>query len=343
MKKNIWLIPLFTLFLMPSCETHESNEVETLREIKRIVLYFEPSQPVLGDEDIGGPASSNSANTRSGAVVSSSSWHSYFQHNDSIGIFAEGGAQIPFLPPIEEGDTAHKVDIVAQGWMTKIGIMYAAYMPYYFYNRYYNKVYWSFFKKTPIQPENGANVSTTPWDFLGPQMLMVTPVVPATEDGMIQAGLSHQGCIVRIQCRMPLGGTFVKMVLASSKSDAFITHGYVDMFSEGQPFTPKGYINYMTLMLNNFEVASSGVITAYFIAPPSNLVGTNLTLYVWDNLGNCYSGPKNSLTSSQGNWKKNGYVKLTYTNLTAEYNVPSVYLTPFEYEEEIDTGVALED
>lgn len=325
-----------------SCKQDNNVNDDHLIEIKTIYLSIDPPSSETGDDPID--STENEIATRTGANVTSSSWIGYFEHNDTLGIFPEGGYQIPFIPPLEEGEKVNSMAIEAQGWMTKDGILYAGYMPFNYYYRQFNKIPWSFFRKTPKQMENGiANNVDVGQDHLGPFILWAASPTLSEGDGKIYMNLRHQGCIIRIQCRMPLGGTFVKAVLASSKSDAFITHGTLDLFSEGQPFTAKGYTNYISILFNNFEVASSGVITFYFIAPPSNLTGTDLTLYVWDNQGNCYSGPKNSLTSSQGNWQKNGYVKLTYTNLSADYNVPSVYLTPFEYEEEIDTGVALED
>lgn len=328
------------LFLLVSCAQEEVLVAEKMREIKTLRLYMDNSVVVVADstdEDID-------SITRSQLVISTSSWYSLFEKGDTIGFFPDGGYQIPFIPPLEEGETAKTVTIQAQGWMTKDGIMYAAYLPYNFYNRHFDKVHWSFFRKTPKQMANGSTSDpTVGQDHLGPYMFMATPVCPADDEGAIDANLYLKACVIRVRAKMPLGGTFTKMVLASSKSDAFITHGTLDMFSEGQPFTAKGYINYITLLLNNFEVASTKYITAYLVVPPTeNLTGTDLTLYVWDSNGNCYSGSQ-TLSSSLGSWPARGYVKLNYTNLAADYNVPSVYLTPFEYEEELDAGVALED
>ena len=328
------------LAMLFSCSRDDVVVDDHMIEIKTIYLSALPPAYVGGDEPID---SADDDVTRSGVAVTSSTFQAYFEHNDTLGIFPEGGYQIPFIPPIEEGNKESQVAIKAQGWMTKDSIYYAAYMPFNFYNRYSNKIPWSFFRKTPKQMENGiANNVDVGQDHLGAFMFMLSDTTLAEGNGGLKANLSHLGCIVRVQCRMPLGGTFVKAVLASSKSDAFITHGTMDLFAEGQPFTPKGYTNYISILFNNFEVATSGIITFYFIAPPSNLASSDLTLYVWDSYGNCYSGPK-TYTSTQGSWPRNGYVKLTYTNLTAEYNVPAVYLTPYEYEIEYDTGVALED
>lgn len=312
---------------MASCKEQEAISGEKLVEIKRVVLTMEPAHAEGDDED-------DAEVTRLVSIGNGSSWRPEFQSTDTFGLFPEGGYQIPFIPPLEEGESKQTVAIEAQGWMTKDSLNYAAYLPYNFYNRYYNKIPFSYYSKVPKQL---ANEDARHLDGL---VLMATDIVPA-DSGQINATIRSQGQIICIKADMPVGGTFVKMVLASSDPQAFVVWGYMNLLAEGQPFTARRYTDYATLLLDNIAVNSGERITAFFNFAPTNIPNTDLTLYVWDNYGNCYSASR-VLTAVQGAWVKGGFRAFVFKP-TLDHNVPSVYLNPYKYEIEYDTGVALED
>ena len=235
-----------------------------------------------------------------------------FEHTDTLGIFPDGGYQIPFVLPLKEGETASGVLIEAQGWMTKDGIMYSTYLPCNFYNRNYNRI--------------------------------------RADNGTFHASLRNMACILRFQCYAPTNADYRKVVLAIDYN-GFPQKGYFDLFDvhknangkhtpESQPFIAENNTNFVYVLIKSAPLATKNVLTAYLVVPPIDLRGKTITAYVWDSNGNCYSQTMTLDNSDSRNWERGTVRGIAFTGL-ALTTTPSAYVTPYDSEVGLG-GVALE-
>jgi hypothetical protein len=262
-------------------------------------------------------------------------------HGDTIGIFPENDYQIPFALPIPVGPPVTSSTMLAEGWSTKSSVLYAVYLPWKFENRYYNHIPWD---NRTIQKQKG-NDNT---DSISNYWLLASDTLHSG-DGYFGARLINMGTMVRCQVKSPCAGTFSRMIIATD-SKIIPTHGYYDLFdvsapkedietSPGvfaqitscpylhQPLHPEGYTDHITLDMENVSVAGSNVnIRGWFLFPECDLSGKNLTVYLYDNLGNCYTS---STSYASKPLTRSGCVALGFSNLVLT-TTPFTNLNPWE-------------
>ena len=130
---NKSIILLFIATFVISCSN--DGKTDDYVRINKIVIDFCP--PLYVDEpEVDAPSSRA---TDYGSGISSDF---RFEYLDTVGIFTKDGSQIPFALPVPMGGTLTSVALLAQGWMTKLGEIYALYLPYNFYNRDSRKLPW---------------------------------------------------------------------------------------------------------------------------------------------------------------------------------------------------------
>lgn len=265
-----------------------------------------------------------------------------FEHGDTIGIFPDMGYQIPFVLPLEEGETASSVIIEAQGWMTKDGVVYSSYLPYDFYNRYYNKIPWDF-SVPQVQSSNNKR------DHLGARMFMACDTTRA-DSGKFHASLQHMACILRIQCVSPATADYRKIVLTVN-DNVFATKGTFDIFdvhkdgngkhtAESQPFHADEYTNFVYVLLKSGTRNSGQTLTGYLVVPPTDMRGKTITAYIWTSEGVCYTGSVTADNTDTYNWTRGTIKNIAFTSFSLT-TTPTAYVTPYDSEVGLG-GVALE-
>lgn len=254
-----------------------------------------------------GEGKSDDLVSRYGITGSTSSWSGYFENavntTDTMGLFPIGGYQIPFIVPIPAGTTATDVTVTAEGWTTKKGVKYAIYLPFNYYNKDYNSIVWDL-RKIPLQKSNTDHVKAV-------QMMLVASDTCQSTSGptgdTLKANLYMKGALLQIRAKMtsvPQSTKYVRMMLASSQSDQFTVYGTMNLFNNtpvstldyskygaDQTFTPLVKTDHITINLDKFEKNSSNnYVVGYFPVVPTDFTGKTLTVYLWDESGNIYSG-----------------------------------------------------
>lgn len=326
--------------------TPSTDKIMTRVELSTVPFAMELEDSV--DEN-------SSSVTRSTAIGGSTSYQSAYVYNDSVGIFPEGGSQIPFRLPIgEHDDPSPSATIMAEGWDTKVGTLYAVYHPFVFENRSGSHIP---FDLRVIQ-EQTANDNRT---SMGKYWTMAAEPVTATmqDDGtsLFRATLIVMESVVRVRCIVPAHATYVRAMLVAS-SPVFATHGYYDLFDRsGQyvdmvnasrttipiPMTyqPKhvaegDYTDHITLDLDNVERdpgnSTNRYLVCYFLVPEANIEATELSLYLWDSDGNIYKASR-TLTGTQGYFSRSSFSNISFTSVTFT-QIPSLDVKINDWEKE---------
>jgi hypothetical protein len=256
-------------------------------------------------------------------------------YKDSLGIFAEGGTQIPFEVPAAKGEYLTSYKINAQGWSTKEGALYTVYHPYNFYNRDSGHVYWDL-RKVQVQSQND-----TPVD-LGKYWILASDTC-SNRNNIFHTTLSMYNTVINMYCSAPNANKYVKMVIAADEN-VFPTYGYLDLSDISgsktalpttyQPFHALEYSNHVTLKFITCSptISKSGNwVSGYFCLPDIDMRGKKLTCYLWDVDGNCYSSSMNLPTTNPGTgtWKRNMTIAITMRNFTLT-TTPYTNLNPWE-------------
>lgn len=320
MKNQLYI--LLSIILLCSCAAEHKEEGWV--GMKYFTLEF--AQPdVLFDVDSEEPEEFSSRVTDTG---SGTNFVFTFEHKDSAGIFSQGGYQIPFEVPVAYGTTATSVSISAQGWMTKLGDIYAIYMPFDFMNRKYDEIPWDG-RRIIIQKQNGIK------DYIGRYWFAASDtIVQDNTLGIFNKSVIMMGAEVRVRCKAPVTGQYVKMMLVAP-SPIFSTHGYYNLFdvANGQPYTSLGNTDHVTLVnetLTTSQVTKS--VQGYFYFPATDARNMLMTLYVWTDTGDCYMGQL-QLTGSAGNFVRNSVSDLNFTQTLQLVSGPDVKLNPWEEED----------
>ena len=259
----------------------------------------------------------------------------YYGHGDSLGIFSEGGSQIPFEIPLAEGQYQSSVSISAEGWRTKDGELYAVYHPYNFYDHAGSRVYWDL-RRIQEQP-----INDTPID-LGKYWMLASDTCSNTNN-IFHTTMNMYNCVINMYCSVPNTNKYTKMVIATDDK-VFPTYGYFDLFDISgsktalpttyQPFHALEYSNHVTLKFTTCSptISKSGNwVSGYICLPDIDMKGRTLTCYLWDISGNCYVASKTLATTSNGNgaWKRNATITVNMTGFTLT-TTPYTNLNPWE-------------
>ena len=321
MKNQLLYILLSIVFL---CSCSAEHKEEEWVGMKYFTLNF--AQPdVLFDVDSEETEEISSRVTDSGSGVN---FVFTFEHKDTMGIFSQGGYQIPFEVPLASGATATSVSISAQGWMTKLNDVYAIYMPFDFYNRKYDRIPWDG-RKIIVQKQNGKK------DYIGRYWFAASDtIVQSNTLGNFNKSVKMMGAEVRARCKAPVTGQYVKMMLVAP-SPIFSTHGEYDIFdvANGQPYYSLGNTDHVTLI--NETLTTSQVnkqVQGFFYFPSTDARNMLMTLYVWTATGDCYMSQL-QLTGNAGNFVRNSISDLNFTASMQLVTSPNVKLNPWEDED----------
>lgn len=348
MRLRLLLYVLFaiaiTLFYV-GCSDQDDGSGYSLTE--KLFVDILPIEVGYGQED--GDSISDEL-TRSQTTGSGTNISTLYEYGDTIGIFPDKGFQIPFVLPLEEGETASSVEIYAQGWMTKDEVYYAVYYPFNFYNRHYNKIPWDY-RKVLCQKINNNAAHLAENIFLASDTSLA-------DQGKFHATLRMMGCIVRARIRTADAATFSKVVIVTEQNSV-PTHGYYDLFDThepdgnaptiDQPFHAEGWTNFFPIYLGEIDgngkptgvaMNANALLTVYYALPEMNVGGQTLTCYLWTNTGVCYTGTVTIATGTAGLFKRNtvNTIQFTSTSLTT---TPDVYMYPYTDHQDL-SGVALE-
>lgn len=347
---------IFFSFLMLSiipigivgCVGNEDAEPK-YNKVDKIVVEIAPTQHGGGDVDDNDDFGENV--TRLSTANSNLIFTYYFEHGDTLGIFPEGGYQIPFELPIAEGEKKTGTPIEAKGWMTKAGVYYVAYLPFDFYNRYYSKIPWDY--RGQVLSANGNR------DHLAKFLFMASDTC-TVDSTVFHTVLRNKGTIIKIQCSnwpVGAGGKYKKMILASSKSGQFVTHGYFDLFdvkketdangnevhADGsQPLRPAddGLSDYVSLKLADVQINEGKAFQPWMMINPTDVTNETLTIYCWREDGLCVTGDTMITNPVAGNMKENNGYQINFTNMRIT-TTPDVYVNEFHTISDIE-GVAIE-
>lgn len=317
-----------------SCATTE-DEARYIK-MKGIILTREtPSHIVNGDfeDDADGDT------TRS-AVTFVTKYENWFQNKDTLGIFPEGGYQIPFEVKLDPGvDKAASVVLNAEGWETKEGVTYATYMPFDFYNRYSTHIPFSYLGQVQNYT-SGENYNT---DHLGKYLYeRSSPMMPDSE-GFFYAEMQNIGCFIRFRCTLPAGTpdiAFQKLVISSTNPNQFIVKGTLDLFGEGSPLTPTEYAQSYTIPLNDMKMnASRQIFVFLMIGAPCVIGGSTFSAYLYSNSGYTYAGTK-EVPAGTADIARNSNANINFT-MTLQTSPQDVMVNEFS-DDDNQGGVAIE-
>ena len=344
MKKYFYISIFLMLSICQSCT--KQNDLMTVGKSMRI--HFETVAPTFESDT---PEDDILSRTTDISGAGTSSVQVGFENGDTVGIFPDGGFQIPFKLPVV-GAPVPSVNIVADGWDTKASTLYAVYSPFDFYNKDAEKIPWSY--KGP-QQQYGNDTK----DHLGNYWFLASDTVSATVDGsgntIFAASLIMMGAAIRCQTKVPVACTIVRMILVAPYA-AFPTDGYYDLFDTTapkedvlhkfssspiisipylhQPFKTNGYTDHLTLDFpGGIALAANERIRGWFVSPEANLSSMTVELYLYDTAGNCYVTSK-ALTASVGNIARNSVKAIGFAN-AVQTTTPFNNLNPWEVEEPI--------
>lgn len=258
-----------------------------------------------------------------------------FEDNDTIGIFPEGGFEIPFVVTIPDKIPINSVSFSAGGWRTKDGVKYCSYLPFDRYNfDYSDRVPWTF----DVLHQNGNKNGNDTGIKNG--LLLATLPTETNEDGTFYAKFTHMGTVLRAAYKLPNPGTFKKACLVAP-SARFAINGTYDFYTEGQPFTAGTMSDHFDVIWENLtDNSESPILYAYFILSPdiSFTTGEVMTSYVWDDAGIRYRGTYTYKKNTT--YKRNGYSTISFV-MERESNNLSTYIDDYSNEGE-GNGVAIE-
>lgn len=307
MKKSriVFLIISLTLLIVTSC----SKDSDLFRSSDSRKSYIMLRLAEMGEGNSG------DFESRYGITGSTSSWNAYFENavdtTDTMGLFPNGGYQIPFVVPLAPGTTSNSVVVTASGWTTKKMTTYAIYLPFNYYNRNYDSIVWDL-RKIPLQKSNTDHVKAV-------QMILVASDTCQSTSGptgdTLKANLFMRGALLQIRAKMtsvPQSTKYVRMMLSSSQPDEFTVLGTINLFKNtpvsatdyarygpDQELTSKIKTDHVTINLDRIEKnASNNYVVGYFPVVPTDFTGKTLTVYLWDEDGNIYSGSIVRSTSS---------------------------------------------
>lgn len=347
MKITNIIFSLSAAILIAACSSDGDNAASTTTDNTTTVdITLSTSPLAINPEDTVDDAT---ATTRSIAQGSMNSYQPAYVYNDSVGIFPEGGYQIPFRIPMNKGDRPlTSADILAQGWDTKAGTLYAVYHPFVFENRSGSHIP---FDLRLIQRQEKDEER----DSLGKYWVMASDVVtPTTEsDGTVNfhSILHVFEAVVRFRLDVPVTANYVRVMFVAP-SAVFATHGYYDLFDTSgqyvdfettgrtrtnipipmtyQPMHAEGYTDHVTLDIGSAQKNAGERLLCYMLVPEANIELQNVTVYLWDSDGNIYASSR-ALTGTQGYFSRHSMSYLTFNSFT---QVPSIDVKINDWEKE---------
>ncbi len=319
---------------MVCCSSDNSDTVEPVSKPYNYVVYASGSGIVEGEFDASESTGAQQL-SRSISEGSNLNFNVRFTYGDTIGIFAQGGSQIPFIVPITNvTDRLQRVTLTAQGFSTFEGTKYVPYLPYNFYNRNGSRIPWDL---RTIQRQRGV----TSQDSVSNYWLLADTTLEATlQDGVytFNTTMNPYNTFIVSVAVAPETANYIRMMLVAPDK-YFGVYGYFDMFDTSakkvddaasrpipylyQPYTALESSDHIILDLEDCNVSKGTQIWGYMVSPEVDLGGQTLKLYLWDDQDNLYV-TSTTLRSSGGKARRGRMMGLmfsgTYTKV-ANYDV----------------------
>lgn len=262
----------------------------------------------------------------------------YWIHGDSVGIFPEGGYQIPFALPVNQGERTISADIVATGWETKSGILYAVYHPFVYDYRNPNKLPYDL-RVVQHQKDNWNQ------DNLGKYWIEGgDTVTPKVRDGVTHFDniVTLMNTVILLRCSAPATANYTRMMLVSKKR-MFATHGYFDLFDTKaklvtsskpvpylhQPFVALDSTDHIILEFDKCEMTEGQDMYGYLVEAETSFAGQTIMLYLYDDQGNIWAQPK-TIASTGGLARRNMTYSLTFRDTWTKVSNVDVQLNDWE-------------
>lgn len=212
-------------------------------------------------------------NSRSTVVIDNNGVQFLWSANDTVGVFPNKGSQAEFA--IDEGVGMQTATFNGGGWALKQASTYSAYYPYNFYNRNLARIPVNYAGQT--QEGNASTSHIATYDYMAAGV--VTP-----EHGVVSFDMQHMGCLVMLQAQLGEEKKLTRVILKSAQS-AFVLSGFMDLTAENPSITSSYSVDTLTIDLHQYEVTEHETSTIYFMMVPVNLLGENLEITLYDELG----------------------------------------------------------
>lgn len=325
-KHLFYIVLLLATVLFDSCSSNGDDLISPNKDsgvtdnisVKQIQLTIAD----VGYEDAD---SGNINKTRSISYNTGQNAQPYWAYKDTIGIFPEGGYQIPFLVPLDTLQTSRSVIIQARGWAVKPGILYAVYQPFVYDYRDARRLPLNL---QVIQHQESNKSFPERQAYLGKYWVMGGDTVTMKEGATVfNNTLTMMTNVMCIICNAPSSGNFTRMMIVAQKK-SFPVKGYYDLFdikaakAENTTRPPVPYLHqplhvtdstdHVILDFDECQVNEGERIYAYYVLGETNLGGQDLSIYLWDDKGNIWTQSR-SIPGAALN-RRNYTLGLTYRN-----------------------------
>lgn len=281
--------------LLPACSSENVDEMLSGGEVRKLIVMAE-------DFEYDG----SQGETRTTIDPSKGfSWAA----KDTIGIFPERGAQLPFA--MASGAGTNVASISGGSWGLKKSEGYASYYPFSKQNYFTDRanIYFDYIG----QKQTGDNSTA----HLGAFDLMSADNAEAKGDNL-NFNFVHLGCILRLYVTIPQAGTYTSVSLAADEA-AFATKVKLDLTKTPAELTKVEYAKTVSLSLDGLTTASNNhTAVLYLICPPFDLAGKTITLKLKGANGYVYSG---TMTPSKAYVAQMMY-SMRFTTLTKDSTPP---------------------
>lgn len=293
--------------LLPACSSDNVDEMVNDGEIRNLIITAE-------DFDYDEKVMESRTN------IDPSKGFSWAE-NDSIGIFPERGAQLPFA--MASGAGTNVASISGGSWGLKKSEGYASYYPFSKQNYFTDRanIYFSYVG----QKQKGDNSTV----HLGAFDLMSADNAEANGDNL-NFNFVHLGCILRLYVTIPQAGTYTSVSLSADDA-AFATKVKLDLTKTPAELSKVETVKSISLSLEGLTTTSDNhTAVLYLICSPFDLAGKTITLKLKGANGYVYSG---TMTPSKAYVAQMMY-NLRFTTLTKDSTPPIGIGGEFETSEE---------
>lgn len=185
--------------------------------------------------------------------------------NDTVGVFPEGGFQVPF--PMTSGTGSNSATFNGEGWALKNSVVYMAYYP--MQGKFYLDK-----ENIPVKytgqtvTENGSTAHLGKYDY------MVTSAT-TPEFGIVNFQFKHVGALICLKVKMKETSTIDYVNLLTDES-VFTEAGHIDLTETTPSIKPSYNVKSFKVYLNNIAVEANKELIVYFLMPPADLTDKTL-------------------------------------------------------------------
>lgn len=215
--------------------------------------------------------------TRTSYTIDKSGFHFQWSDEDALGIYPIGGDQVKF--PISSGDGSVSAYFDGGAWKLRSEYQYAAYYPFSVenYRNSQTEIPVSYIGQT--QNGNGTTSHLSAYDYLA------CAATSPNGSGGVNLTMKHLNAILRMQLTLPQPNTYSKVVVESDGAE-FVTSGTFDLTTSSPAITPTATSPTYTINLKNISTTTENeIITIYAMMAPVDLTDYNITIYVYNGMG----------------------------------------------------------